>query len=188
MKAFLHHTLVKTKIKPDFLVQVGDNFKMVDSIDNGEVTFPDKTTCPESELEGKVVKLLAIVAGNTPYSIFNRDYDMIFDIFNEHHPEYGNKLRSYLHGERIELVGNVIHKTVSVENGNIVRLTNIRHIDKYSLYEYSSRMATIIEYKDYYYNLKCGTHIIKCKREDFTVIDTENFRSFFQIKCTHCNR
>jgi len=160
MKAYLHHALVKTKLKEDFLVKVGDDFKVIDSIDNGYVYFPDKTNCLESELEGKVVKLLAIVSGNTPYSIFNRDYDIIFDIFNKSHKEYGNILRAYLHGERINLTGTVIHKTVSVEIGNVVRLTNIKHIDKYSLYDYGSRLATILEYKDYYYHLKCP----HCKR------------------------
>lgn len=187
MKAYLHHALVKTKVKEGFLVKHNDTFKIVASVNNGYVFFPDKTYCNESELEGNVVKLLAIVSGSTPYSIFNKDYDKVIDILSEPNDTYGN-LTDYLEGERIDLTGTVIHKTVSVEIGDSVKLTNIRHIDKFSLYEYNSRTFTIADYKDYYYHLKRGTMLIKCKREDFTIMEGNNLRSFFQIQCKHCKR
>jgi len=188
MKAFLHHALVKTKIKEGFLVKINDTFKIVDSVDNGYIFFPDKTDCLESELEGAVVKLLAIVSGSTPYSIFNRDYDKVIDILLDSYPGYDNGLQAYLDGERIDLTGTILHKTISVEMGSTVRLTNIRHIDKYHLYDYPSRNCELVNYKDYYYQLKNGNSIIKCKREDFTIIEGENTRSFFQIQCKHCLR
>jgi len=187
MKAFLHHALIRTKIKEGFLVFKDNTFKLVSSVDNGFVFFPDGTDCLESELEGSVVKLLAIVSGNTPYSIFNADYDKVLDILSEPNDTYGN-LTAYLDNERIDLIGTVIHKTVGVQIGDKVKLTNIRHIDKFSLYEYTSRLFTIADYKDYYYNLRSANHFIKCKREDFTVIEGENMRNFFQIKCKHCGR
>lgn len=187
MKAYLHHALIKTKIKEGFLV-MHNGFKIVASIKDQIVSFPDGTTCSESELEGSVVKLLAIVSGTTPYSIFNKDYDKVIDLLFDPYNGYDNALQAYFDGERIDLIGNVIHNTVSVEIGDTVRLTNIRHIDKYHLYEYASRICKIIDYKDYCFQLKCDFITIKCKRGDFTVIEGENFRSFFQIKCKHCGR
>ena len=187
MKAFLHHALIKTKIKEGFLVFRNNTFRLVSSVNGTEVYFPDGTSCDESELEGSVVKLLAIVSGSTPYSVFNADYDKVLDILSEPNDTYGN-LTSYLDNEKIDLVGTIIRKTVGVQLGEFVRLTNIRHIDKFSLYEYASRTAQVIDYKDYYYHLRCGTYLIKCKREDFTVIEGENLRSFFQIQCKHCKR
>lgn len=188
MKARLHHVLIKTKIKEGFLVNIDNTFKIVDSIDNEYVFFPDKTDCHESELEGKVVKLLAIVSGNTSYSIFNKDHDKIIDILLDPYPGYDNGLQAYLDGAPINLTGSVIHKTVSLKIGDSVKLTNIRHIDKFSLYEYGNRIFEIVDYKDYYYHIKRNTMLIKCKREDFSTIGSPNSRSFFQIQCKHCGR
>lgn len=188
MKAYLHNALVKTKIKEDFLVLTNGTFKLVHNVANNIVTFPDGTTETEESLEGSVVKLLAIVAGTTPYSIFNKDYDKVIDVLLEPYEGYDNGLQAYLDGQVVHLEGTVIRRTISVEIGDTVRLTNIRHIDKYGLYEYSSRTCKIINYKDYYYHLKCGNVIVKCKREDFSIIDGDNLRSFFQLKCKHCNK
>ena len=187
MKAFLHHALIKTKIKEGFLVFYNNTFRLVQSVDNGYVFFADGTDCLESELEGSVVKLLAIVSGNTPYSIFNYDYDKVIDILAEPNDTF-DTLTRYLDGEQIDLTGTIIRKTVRIEIGDTVRLTNIRHIDKHRLYDYGSRICTIEAYRDYYYQVRCGSILIKCKREDFTVIEGENFRSFFQIQCPHCKR
>jgi len=196
MKAYLHHALVKTNIKVGFLVQYNNSIYTVKSInslaDNG-VIITDGTTEIEvalKELEGNVVKFLAIVSGNTPYSIFNADYAKIMNILEEEDETHGTILQAYLNHDRVFLNGNILKKTINVKDGNQVRLTDIHHIDKHNLYNYADRMFVIEKYDNFYFYLQGITKniTVRCKREDFCIIDGENYRSFFKIHCPFCGK
>lgn len=196
MKAYLHHALISTNLKVGFLVYYNNSIytvKLINPLGEPEVIITDGTDELEvtiKELEGNIVKFLAIVSGNTPYSIFNADYAKIISILEEEDETHGTLMKAYLNHERIAINGNILKKTINVTNGDQVRLTDIHHIDKHSLYNYADRMFKIDRYDNFYFYLKGLTKnvTVRCKREDFSIIDGENYRSFFKVHCPYCGK
>lgn len=163
MNGKLIYNLISTDLKQNMFFLAEGRLAHVDRFekDTAFITFytienkvlkANKTSFTKDVLKAsysdKVIKLILII-NNTPISIIHGNYNDIFKKIVKYDIE-GKYLSKLLNKNDLDVnvYGNIESVYSEVKPGEIVIVNNLNTIDKYSLYEPSSRICKVLEFKN----------------------------------------
>lgn len=202
---------IETKPRAGYYLLHNNDFRIVKKVvpqrnevklDNNEILTIEEASKEVAKLIGEVTITLKDKEVTKTYSIIHGDYDRImFGLNNkinygadvpEENRKYKTMKDALLGGETIQYAAEfetILTRTVVDE---VVNITSLAVVDKHELYRKEDRLGVVTKFDNasHMFTIKLNTSGIevKCKREDFTKIHTDNTIQMLHAKCNICNR